>query len=138
MRLKRRDLRVRIVILALHLAAVDDEDNIIDRDRGLRDVRRQDDLAYPLGHAVEDHPLLLDLDLRVQLHHAHACRISHHDVRLQKLGRLRDRRPAREKDEDRAVPTLAFADVRKQRDEEGDVDLVLVVRQVVCGQAPLD
>ena len=56
----------RVDVQALHLAAVDDEADTVDRDRGLGDVGAHHDLPDPLGRDVEDAVLLLHGQLRVQ------------------------------------------------------------------------
>ena len=57
-RLQRGHPRVRVVRLFFQPTRVDDEDDVVDGHRRLRDVRRQDNLANAAGRALE-HPLLI-------------------------------------------------------------------------------
>mmetsp|Transcript_63060 Transcript_63060/g.163796 ORF Transcript_63060/g.163796 Transcript_63060/m.163796 type:complete len:262 (-) Transcript_63060:782-1567(-) len=66
---QRLDVRARVVHRLLEEARVDDVDDAVDRERGLRDVRGNDHLALALRSWREHPPLLLHRQRRVQRQH---------------------------------------------------------------------
>ena len=60
---------LQILLYLFDLPSVDDKDNILDSERGLRNVRRQHNLPYSRRGGAEYHPLVGRHHLGVQRQH---------------------------------------------------------------------
>mmetsp|Transcript_49667 Transcript_49667/g.138571 ORF Transcript_49667/g.138571 Transcript_49667/m.138571 type:complete len:209 (-) Transcript_49667:108-734(-) len=79
-RVQHRHPHERIIRGLLRAPAVNDELDVVHRDRCLRDVCAQDDFANTRRRPLEDLPLLLEADLAVQWEDPEAARVAEHRV----------------------------------------------------------
>ena len=112
--------------LHLHLAAVDDVDDVVDGDGRLGNVGGEDDLGDALGGVVEGGALVLPRQLGVEGDDA-VCRRAEDGMALQMLQTGKDLGPAGEEDEDGAG-NVEGVDVLEQgvQQVEGDLPLTHV------------
>ena len=103
--LQRAHARVRVVALLFQPPRVNHEDDVVDRHRRLRDVRREDNLLHATRRTLKHLLLLRGRHHAVQGEHEDVS--SEPRIRREVIPQLRDLEPPGEEDEDRAIGAAA-------------------------------